>query len=171
MLSKTPPAARLGLIGRTLGGSRTGKILAASAAALAMAALYNIYRSRQVERQHPPAGRFIDVDGVRLHYLERGEGTPVVLLHGNVVTAEDWILSGVFERLAERHRVIAFDRPGYGYSARPQGSPWTAAAQADLLGRALTCLGIEHPIVVGHSWGTNVALALALAEPTAVRGL
>ncbi|WP_200841225.1 alpha/beta fold hydrolase [Geminicoccus flavidas] len=171
-MTKTQPrAAHVGLIGRTLGGSRTGKILTASAATLAVAALYNIYRSRQVERQHPPAGRFIDVDGVRLHYLERGEGTPVVLLHGNVVTAEDWILSGVFERLAERHRVIAFDRPGYGYSARPQGSPWTAAAQADLLRRALTCLGIEHPIVVGHSWGANVALALALAEPTVVRGL
>jgi hypothetical protein len=62
-------------------------VLAASAAALAAAALYNTYRARQVERQHPPAGRFVDVDGVRLHYLERGEGPPVVLLHGNVVTS------------------------------------------------------------------------------------
>jgi pimeloyl-ACP methyl ester carboxylesterase len=120
---------------------------------------------------HPPAGRFVDVDGVRLHYLERGEGPPVVLLHGNVVTVEDWVLSGVFDHVAERHRVIAFDRPGYGYSDRPQGSAWTASAQADLLHRAFAHLGIERPVVAGHSWGTNTALALALAHPEAVRGL
>jgi pimeloyl-ACP methyl ester carboxylesterase len=146
-------------------------VLAASAAALAAAALYNTYRARQVERRHPPAGRFLEVDGVRLHYLERGEGPPVVLLHGNVVTAEDWALSGVLDRVAERHRVVAFDRPGFGYSDRPQGSAWTAAAQADLLRHALARLGLERPVVVGHSWGTNAALALALADPAAVRGL
>jgi len=142
--------------------SRTGMVVAASAAALAAAAVYNTYRARQVERQHPPLGRFIDVDGVRLHYLERGEGPPVVLLHGNVVTAEDWVLSGVLDLVAERHRVIAFDRPGYGFSERPQGSAWTAASQAELLLRAFAQLGIERPVVVGHSWGTNAALAIAL---------
>jgi pimeloyl-ACP methyl ester carboxylesterase len=151
--------------------SRTGMVVAASAAALAAAAVYNTYRARQVERQHPPLGRFIDVDGVRLHYLERGTGTPVVLLHGNVVTAEDWILSGVLDRVAERHRVIAFDRPGYGYSERPQGSAWTAATQAELLLCAFAQLGIERPVVVGHSWGTNAALAIALADPAAAHGL
>ena len=151
--------------------SRAGMVLAASAAALAASAVYNAYRARQVERQHPPIGRFIDVDGTRLHYLERGEGPPVVLIHGNVVTAEDWILSGVLDRVAERHRVIAFDRPGYGYSERPQGSAWTASSQAELLLRALARLGIEHPVVAGHSWGTNVALAMALASPASVRSL
>lgn len=69
--------------------SRTGTILAASAAVLAAAALYNTYRARKEERDHPPTGRFVTVDGVRLHYIERGEGPAVVLLHGNVVTAED----------------------------------------------------------------------------------
>src|SRR3954453_12262471 len=151
--------------------SRAGAVLAASAAALAAAALYNAYRTRRTEREHPPAGRFVEVDGVRLHYLERGEGPPVVLLHGNVVTAEDWALSGVLDRVAERHRVVAFDRPGYGHSERPRGSAWAAAAQADLVRRALARLGVERPVVVGHSWGTNVALALAVADPAAVRGL
>src|SRR3954449_9570700 len=137
------------------GWSRTGTVLAATAAALGAAALYNSYRTRQVERRHPPAGRFIEIDGVRLHYLERGAGTPVVLIHGNVVTAEDWVLSGVLDRVAERHRVVAFDRPGYGHSERPRGSAWAAAAQAALVRRALARLGIERPVVVGHSWGTN----------------
>ncbi len=104
------------------GRSRAAAVLAGSAAALAAAALYNAYRARRAEREHPPAGRFLDVDGVRLHYLERGEGQgggegpPVVLIHGNVVTAEDWALSGVLDRVAARgHRVVAFDRPGYGH--------------------------------------------------------
>src|SRR4051794_32361534 len=151
--------------------SRAGAVLAAAAAALAASALLNAYLARRTERKHPPAGRFVEVDGVRLHYLERGEGPPVVLLHGNVVTAEDWVLSGVLDRVAERHRVVAFDRPGYGHSERPRGSAWTAVAQADLVRRALARLGVERPVVVGHSWGTNVALALAAADPAAVRGL
>ena len=143
---------------------RAGKILAASAAALAAAALYNTYRTRQVERNHPPGGQFVSIDDVRLHYLEAGKGPPVVLIHGNVVTAEDWVMSGVFDRIARNHRVIAFDRPGYGYSDRPQGSMWTAAQQADLLQQAFERLGIERPVVVGHSWGTLVALELALRD-------
>src|SRR4051794_10026314 len=151
--------------------SRAGAVLAAGAAALAAAALYNTLRTRRTEREHPPAGRFVEVDGVRLHYLERGAGPPVVLLHGNVVTVEDWVLSGVLDRVAARHRVVAFDRPGYGHSDRPRGSAWTAAEQADLLRKALWRLGVERPVVVGHSWGTNAALALALADPAAVRGL
>ena len=151
--------------------SRTGTILAASAAALAAAAVYNVYRTRKVEHEHPPSGRFITVDGVRLHYLEKGEGPPVVLLHGNVVTAEDYVISGVFDRVARNHRVIAFDRPGFGYSDRPQGSLWTAIEQADLLLEAFYQLGIERPVVVGHSWGTLVALELALSYANAVSGL
>jgi len=151
--------------------TRTGKILAASAAVLAAAAAYNVYRARKVEHDHPPAGRFITVDGIRLHYLEKGEGPPVVLIHGNVVTAEDFVLSGVIDRLARNHRVIAFDRPGYGYSERPQGSLWTAIEQADLLQEAFDQLGIERPIVVGHSWGALVAMELALGEPDAASGL
>lgn len=152
--------------------SRTGAILAGSAAALAAAAVWNVYRARKVEREHPPAGRFVTVNGVRLHYIEKGEGPPVVLIHGNVVTSEDFVLSGVLDRVAARgHRVIAFDRPGYGYSDRPHGTLWTAEAQADLLQRAFERLGIEHPVVVGHSWGTLVALALALNHPETVSGL
>jgi pimeloyl-ACP methyl ester carboxylesterase len=149
--------------------SRTGKILAASAVSLAAAVLYNTYRARKVERDHPPAGQFVTVDGIRIHYLEAGEGPPVVLIHGNVVTAEDYVWSGVFDRVARNHRVISIDRPGFGYSDRPHGSMWTAAEQAELLQEALLHLGIKRPIVVGHSWGTLVALELALSD--AVSGL
>jgi pimeloyl-ACP methyl ester carboxylesterase len=151
--------------------SHTIEILAAAAATLAAMTTYNIYRARKTEREHPPTGRFITVDGVRLHYIERGKGPPVVLLHGNVVTAEDFDTSGVLDLVATRHRVIAFDRPGFGYSDRPHGSAWSAADQADLLRDAFVVLGINYPIVLGHSWGAAVALTLALNHPDAARGL
>ena len=151
--------------------SSTSAILVATAAALAAMTAYNVYRARKSEREHPPTGRFVTVDGVRLHYIEKGEGSPVVLLHGNVVTSEDFQTSGVLDLLATRHRVIAFDRPGFGYSDRPHGSAWSARTQADLLRDALVILGINRPIVLGHSWGAAVALALGLNHPDTVRGL
>ena len=86
---------------------------------LAALALVNHAVARLAERRHPPAGAFLDVDGVRLHHSERGTGRPVVLLHGNAVTGADYSTSGVAERLVGKYRVIVFDRPGFGHSARP----------------------------------------------------
>ncbi len=150
--------------------SRNGAVLATAATVAAMT-IYNVLRARKTERDHPPRGRFATVDGVRLHYLERGTGTPVVLLHGNVVDAYDFDLSGVLGLAARDHRVIAFDRPGFGYSARPYGEAWSPAAQAQLLRKAFAALSIDRPVVVGHSFGAVVALALALDHPDAVSGL
>jgi pimeloyl-ACP methyl ester carboxylesterase len=136
----------------------------------ATAALVN-RSARATERANPPAGRFIDVRGIKLHYLDRGVGPPVVLLHGNGVMAQDWEVSGVLGILAADHRVIAFDRPGFGYSERPRGTSWTPSRQAELIHDALAQLGIARPIVVAHSWGTLVALAMALDYPEDVARL
>jgi pimeloyl-ACP methyl ester carboxylesterase len=153
--------------------SRNGAVLAGSAAAaMAGMALWNIYRARKIEREHPPRGQFVAVNGTRLHYLEKGAGRPVVFLHGNVVTAEDCDLSGLLDLASERQcHVVAFDRPGFGYSDRPRGAVWTPARQADLFRQAFARLGIERPVVVGHSLGPLVALALALNHPDTVSGL
>ena len=112
-----------------------------AAAALGGAALYNRAQARRAERDNPPVGRFLELDGARLHYLDEGPadtgttglggGPPVVLLHGNTVTLDDWIVSGVFDLTARSRRVVAFDRPGFGYSERPRGRSWTPAAQAN----------------------------------------
>jgi len=146
-------------------------VLALAAAAAAAAALWNRHKAKQAERANPPIGRFVEIDGVRLHYTDTGHGPCVVVLHGNTVPLQDFEASGVIDRLAENHRVIAFDRPGFGYSDRPRNRMWTAQAQAALLQRALLDLGIEKPTVIGHSWGTLVALALAVDFPEQVRGL
>jgi pimeloyl-ACP methyl ester carboxylesterase len=116
--------------------------------------------------------RFVEVGGIKLRYVERGAGgPPVVLLHGDGSMLEDFTTSSLFDLIAERHRVLAFDRPGYGYSERPRDRTWTPEAQAALVSAAFARLGVERPVVVGHSWGTLVALALALNHPEAVSGL
>lgn len=150
------------------GFARLAAMLVAGGAAMALG---NVAAARIAERKRPPRGAFLDVDGVRLHYRDEGEGDPILLLHGNAVTAEDFVTSGLFEELAAHHRVIAIDRPGYGYSSRPSGKRWTAAEQAELMMRAQAKLGVERPIVLGHSWGTLVALNMALRDPVSARGL
>ena len=145
--------------------------LAAIAGALALAWVANDVVARAVERRSEVGGHFVTVDGVRLRYLEQGAGAPVVLLHGNGGLAEDFVVSGLMEQLARTHRVIAFDRPGFGFSERPRRTAWTARAQADLVFTAFERLGIVRPVVVGHSWGALVALAVALDHPSDTAGL
>jgi len=151
--------------------TRAGLWAGAALLGAALTATWVERRSRRAERAQPPAGRLLDVDGVRLHVVERGDGSPVVLIHGNMVSQRDFEASGLIERLARDHRVIAFDRPGFGHSSRPRDRLWTPTAQAELLHAALAQLGVEQAVVVGHSMGAMVALALALDHPEDVRRL
>lgn len=136
----------------------------AAGAAAVGAAAYNSVQARRAEEANPPLGSFIEVDGVRLHYLERGSGPLVVLLHGNGTMVQDWLASGVFDALAATHRVIAFDRPGFGHSERPRSRIWTPAAQARLIAAALEAMGRTGATIVGHSFGTMVAAEMGLSH-------
>src|SRR5215217_6205112 len=122
-------------------------------------------------RRPRPLGRFVEVDGVRVHYVARGKGRPVVLIHGNGTMAEDFLICGLVDQLAKTYRVIALDRPGFGHTDRPRFRVWTASAQAHLVHRVLEQLRVERPVLVGHSWGTLVALALAVGGWRDLRGL
>lgn len=141
-----------------------------SAAALGASALYTAAKTREAERQTPPIGQFLTVDGVRLHYVEQGHGPALVLIHGNGMMIQDFLVSGIVDDLAKRYRVIIIDRPGYGYSDRPRGL-WTPRAHATLFQKALQQLGVTQAVVLGHSWGALVAVALALQAPQLVRSL
>ena len=145
--------------------------LAGAAGALGTMAIANDLLARRAERLHPPMGRFLTVDGVGLHFLDRGAGPVVVLLHGNGTMAWDFVLSGLVALLETDHRVIAFDRPGFGYSERPRSRFWTPQDQAVLLGQALRILDARPAIIVGHSWGTLVAISMALRDPEGTTGL
>ncbi|SAK56860.1 alpha/beta hydrolase fold protein [Caballeronia catudaia] len=150
--------------------SRSPLIGGVALASLGIAA-WTAVRARRAERDYPPTGQFIEVDGVRLHYFDKGEGPVVVLLHGNLVTAQDFLACGLFDRLAQRHRVIAFDRPGFGFSTRPRDRVWTPQAQAELFQRALKKMGLARAVIVGQSLGCLVALAMALDARIDIRGL
>lgn len=126
-----------------------------------------------IERDNPPSGRFVDVDGGRLHVVEcgRADGPPVVLLHGASGNLRDMQFA-LGDRLAARYRVILIDRPGHGWSDRPGGSADASpAAQAVLIHQALVALGVTRPIVLGHSWSGALATAYALAFPEETRAL
>ena len=144
---------------------------ASVAVALAAAALFNRRAERKAEYDNPPTGKFLTIDGCRLHYIERGAGDALVLLHGNGSMIQDFVSSGLVDLASRKFRVIAFDRPGYGHSDRPRSTIWTADVQADLICKALQQLNINGAIVLGHSWGTLVAVSLALRYPEVVRSL
>jgi pimeloyl-ACP methyl ester carboxylesterase len=146
-------------------------VTAATVAALAISALVNRRLAKNAERDNPPTGQFVQISGVRLHYVARGSGAPLVLLHGNGSMIQDFESSGLIDLASKDHRVIVFDRPGFGHTDRPRNVVWTQAAQAELIGSALHRLGVTHAIVLGHSWGASVAVALALKYPKLVQGL
>jgi pimeloyl-ACP methyl ester carboxylesterase len=126
-----------------------------------------------VGRRNPPIGRLLECNGVRLHYLDRGnrDNATLILLHGNGMFIQDFLISGVMDDAADRYRVLCFDRPGFGHSARPRSKIWTPEAQAELLVTASRRLGVERAVVVGHSWGTLVAIAMGFRFPDFVQGL
>src|SRR5664279_6123076 len=146
--------------------------LSALAVSLVASAIFNKEADKRAERRNPRHGRIIIVDGVKLHFLDTGGSQPAVLLiHGNAVTSADMEISGLIDQLKDHHRVIAFDRPGYGYSQRPRDTTWTPEAQADLFAKALEQCGIDSVTVFGHSWGALVAVACALRHPQLVKGI
>jgi pimeloyl-ACP methyl ester carboxylesterase len=141
--------------------------------ALGLLAIGNIVFSVLAERNNPPVGTFAECDGVRLHYLDCGDPAApcVVLFHGNGSMIQDFTISGLVDHLASHNRVLCFDRPGFGYSRRPRSRIWTATAQAALFVKALNQLGVHNPVVLGHSWGALVAIAIGLRNDYPIRGL
>jgi pimeloyl-ACP methyl ester carboxylesterase len=147
-------------------------LYAAGTAALVAAALALFTRrtARRIEAYLPPAGRFIDVPGARLHVREQGSGQPLLLVHGLAGQMAHFSY-GVLERLAADYRVVIVDRPGSGYSTRAAAAGASLSAQAAALAALVNTLQLERPLVVGHSLGGAVALTLALEHPNNVGAL
>lgn len=114
----------------------------------------------------PKDATFLQVDGVRLRYLDTGgDGPPVVLLHGFASAIENW--APVIPKLQGRYRLIALDLKGFGWSDRPEGD-YSPQEEARLVVGLMDRLGVQRAAVVAHSWGSSVALALALQAPERV---
>jgi pimeloyl-ACP methyl ester carboxylesterase len=105
---------------------------------------------------------FVELAGTDVHYLERGSGQPIVLVHGMNSAAACW--EPIMEALADRYHVYAFDAPNHGFSANtPRGEPqpdWV-----DVLEHFLSALDIQRPILMGQSMGTMTVLRWAVRHP------
>jgi len=111
---------------------------------------------------------FADIDGVRVHYQEKGSGAPLILIHGFTSSVYSW--KDVFEPLSKNFRVIAVDLKGFGFSGKPDGD-YTRRAQAMLVAHLLDHLKIEKAWLGGNSMGGEVSLNFALQNPQRVAGL
>lgn len=150
-------------------------LIGAVGALLAGGAVATSLISARIESRFPPQDRFVAVQGGRLSVIDAGKaevrGT-IVLLHGASASGSD-PFEGFGRRLADDgFRVLAFDRPGFGWSDRLAGpDAGTPAFQARVIGEALDRLGVGSAIVFGHSWSGSLALRLALDRPDLVSGL
>ena len=136
-------------------------VLAAAVLLIGSLVLFTAWTAFRVERSLPPLGRFIEIDGTRIHYLDQGQGPVIVLIHGLGGQMRNFTHS-LLGRLTNEFRVILIDRPGSGYSTR---SPRTSAglkAQGELMAKFIDALHLQRPLVVGHSLGGAVALATAM---------
>lgn len=120
-------------------------------------------RETAAEAAFPPTGRIVTVDGIPVHAHVQGQGPDLVLIHGASGNTRDFTFALV-DRLAQDYRVIAFDRPGLGWTGSMGPDGISPMMQAALLQKAADQLGVTRPIVAGHSYGGAVAMAWALTD-------
>lgn len=122
-------------------------------------------------RADRPPRRFLDIpDGPRIAYVEAGSGPDLILVHGAVMTLDDMWL-GPMEVLSRHFRVVAIDRPGHGESEHVRLSDASVWRQARIVRDIARALGLRRPVLVGHSFGGAVCLALGMAYPDEAGGV
>lgn len=148
---------------------------------LVLLAIWSAWGSHAIEERFPAIGQFIEVNGQRLHYTDSGsrradgelglanDVPALLLIHGANSNLRDF-QSSIGPLLADHFRVLAFDRPGYGYSERAHSHWQTPAEVADLLLIASERLGASRPLLLGHSWAGAVVMAAAVEYPDRIRG-
>lgn len=132
--------------------------------------LFSSNLARKVNAGMPPAGTLHDVEGGRIHAVEKGEGPPVVLIHGLFGNLLNFNY-GLIDELARSYHVIALDRPGCGWSERDSDARARLPEQAAMIARYLEERGVGPALICGHSLGGALSLTLALNHPERVAGL
>ena len=136
-----------------------------AAATLGGAALYVNNRAAAREAAataaYPASGKFVSINGTKVHYEIRGTGPDGILIHGALGNLRDMTFD-LQDKLTDRYRVIAFDRPGFGYSNPLPDGEVSLHAQSQILQAAAKQIGATNPIVLGHSYGGAVVIEWAL---------
>ena len=115
--------------------------------------------------------QYFESSGVPIHYVDQGEGTPVVLIHGVTSSAEFWTDIGVTQKLSEQHRTIALDCRGHGKSGKPHDRAVYGKQLVRDVVALLDHLNIEEAHVIGYSMGAEVALSLVVEYPERILSL
>ncbi len=118
---------------------------------------------------YPFASRWFESSAGRVHYLDEGEGRPVLLVHGNPTWSFLW--RGIVTRLRDRFRCVAPDLPGFSLSERPSGYGYTPAEHARVVGELVETLDLRDAVLVGHDWGGPIGAAAGVAAPARFTGL
>ena len=135
------------------------------------------YRADQtIESLADDDSRFISIKGIRVHYKEAGMGEPsILLLHGFGGSLFSW--ESVLPEIAKYGHAVAYDRPAFGLTERPllkhkeNVNPYGTQGQVDMLVELMEQMHFSQSILIGHSAGATVALAMALAHPEQVIAL
>ena len=117
----------------------------------------------------PFRSRWFDSSVGRVHYVDEGEGRPLLLLHGNPTWS--FLYRHIIARLRDGYRCIAVDYPGFGLSVRPEGYGYTPAEHARVVGELVDHLGLDDLLLMAQDWGGPIGMAVALGRPDRISGL
>jgi len=120
-------------------------------------------------RLFPFESHWFESEAGPVHYLDEGEGDPILFLHGNPTWS--FLYRGIIIRLRKSFRCIAVDYPGFGLSAHPPTYRYTPEEHASVVRAFVEGLDLGNLTVMGHDWGGPIAMALSLAETDRIRAL
>lgn len=118
---------------------------------------------------YPFKSRWFENETGRIHYIDEGNGPPILFCHGNPTWS--FLYRDIIRRLRESFRCVALDYFGFGLSDRPEGFRYTPAEHAQVTAQLVGRLGLENLIIMGQDWGGPIGLGAALFEPERIRGL
>ena len=133
-------------------------------------AAFSAATARRIEKAVPQDGEIVQIGRDSIHYVDKGSGPAIVMIHGLGGQMRNFGRSMV-DDLAKDYRVVLVDRPGSGYSVRGAGVSANLKVQADTIAEFIRRLGLDRPLLVGHSLGGALSLAVALNHPQAISGL
>jgi pimeloyl-ACP methyl ester carboxylesterase len=125
-----------------------------------------------LKKQYPFTGKRLDLDGLGYHYLDEGEGAPLVMVHGN--PSWSFYYRNLVLALRDRYRCIVPDHIGCGLSDKPgdDGYDYTLSRRVDDLEQLLDTLGVaENITLVVHDWGGMIGMAYAVRHPERIKRL
>ena len=137
---------------------------------IVLSAIFTRLTSRKIKRSIPKFGKTTLLQDAEIHWYESGQGEPIIMLHGLAGNLRNFTYALV-GKLDQEYRVIAIDRAGCGWSTRSKSECATLQEQARIISEFIDKEQIKRPLIVGHSLGGAIALALALEYKNKISGL